>query len=182
MIFPSGGTQSDVYLYEKDKAYLKWLNGKQKDKPKPIRHDQKFSEQGNPTIDLTGLPDGKYKPHMLSCGVGGSFDLTIATKGFNAEYMWYIQSLITGQWFRLLNKDTIIETFTFYADRFDGSCSSTSYISTAPIFTLLYKNDNPVIQWHDLLGGDTDVTILEITDKKMVVQYADGQQLEYTRR
>lgn len=168
MIFPSGGTQSDAYLYSSNKS-------------KPIRHDQKYVLQ-EPILDLTGLPNGKYNSRLASCGLGGSFDLIIITKGFNAEYMWYVQSLVTGQWFRLLDKDTITETFTFYPDRFDGSCSSSSYISTAPIFTLIYKNDNPVIQWHDLLGGDTDATIMEITDKKMVVQYADGQQLEYKRR
>lgn len=79
VIFPSGGTQSDVYLYT-ETAFIKWIKGKPSDQPKPLSHDQKFAGQGNPTLDLTGLRDGVYRPHMLSCGVGGTFELTIVTE------------------------------------------------------------------------------------------------------
>jgi hypothetical protein len=79
VIFPNGGTQSSVYLY-RDTAFTKWMKGKPLDQPKPLRHDQKVAGQGNPVLDLTGLPDGKYTSQMLSCGVGGTFELTIKTE------------------------------------------------------------------------------------------------------
>jgi hypothetical protein len=66
LIFPSGGTESDVYLY---KISL----------DKPLLHDQKWSGQGRPVLDLTGLPDGSYTAHMLSCAVGGIFSVIIKT-------------------------------------------------------------------------------------------------------
>ncbi len=74
LIFPSGGTQSDVFLYdvnEKDKSAFS--------QPKPIRQDQRFAGEGKPSLDLTGLPDGKYRSQMVACGLGGGFDLVIAT-------------------------------------------------------------------------------------------------------
>lgn len=56
------------------------MKGGPSDQPKPLRHDQKFTGQGGPILDLTGLPDGIYRPHMLSCGVGGIFQITITTE------------------------------------------------------------------------------------------------------
>ena len=79
LIFPAGGTLSDVFLYT-EAGFIKWLKKKPKGQPKYLRHDRKFAGQGNPTLDLTGLPDRVYRPHMVSCGVGGTFRLTIATE------------------------------------------------------------------------------------------------------
>jgi hypothetical protein len=66
LIFPSGGTQSDVYLY---KTSL----------DKSLRQDHKRTGQGLPFLDLTGLPDGNYIAHMLACAVGGRFNVVIKT-------------------------------------------------------------------------------------------------------
>jgi hypothetical protein len=79
LVFPSGGTLTDVYLYT-ESSFVKWMSGTPKDEPKPLRHDRKEAGQGNPFLDLTGLPDGKYSPRMLGCGLGGGFKLTIMTK------------------------------------------------------------------------------------------------------
>ena len=79
VIFPVGGTSSGVYLYA-DKEFIQWLKGTPKDEPKPLRHDHKLSGEGNPTLDLTGLPDGKYGARMLACGLGGSFQIVIITE------------------------------------------------------------------------------------------------------
>src|SRR5262249_5526343 len=85
MIFPSGGTQSDIYLFRPDSAYpdsayIRWMSGLSKATVSPLRHDQKRSGEGLPSFDLTGLSDGKYTANMLSCGLGGSFSLVLATK------------------------------------------------------------------------------------------------------
>ena len=84
LIFPNGGTLTDVYLYT-ESSFTKWMSGKPQDEPKPLRHDRKEVGQGKPFLDLTGLPDGKYKPWMLGCGLGGGFELTIVTKARIAE-------------------------------------------------------------------------------------------------
>ena len=76
---PIGGTQSDVFLYDAV-VFKKWMKGKLKVDPTPLLHDQKFIGQGNPQLDLTGLADGKYKMHFLSCGLGGIFELIIRTE------------------------------------------------------------------------------------------------------
>lgn len=81
VVFPSGGTQSDVYLYAADTAFTKWMKGGPSDQPQPLRHDRKFAGQGQPILDLTGLADGKYFPHMLSCNVGGFLEVAIVTDG-----------------------------------------------------------------------------------------------------
>jgi hypothetical protein len=79
VVFPSGGTQSDVYLYAADTAFIKWIEGGPSDQPQPLRRDRKLAGQGPPILDLTGLGDGKYFPHMLSCNVGGFFEVRIET-------------------------------------------------------------------------------------------------------
>ena len=79
LIFPNGGTLTDVYLYT-ESSFTKWMSGKPQDEPKPLRHDHKEVSQGKPFLDLTGLPDGKYRPRMLGSGLGGGFKLTIVTK------------------------------------------------------------------------------------------------------
>jgi len=79
VVFPIGGTASSVFIYP-DTSYIKWMRGKQSDQPTPLRNDNKNFSEGNPVLDLTGLPDGKYIPHMYSCGLGGSFELVIKTE------------------------------------------------------------------------------------------------------
>lgn len=67
LIFPSGGTQSDVYLHSaKDKSFE--------------LHDQRFSGQGKPTLNLTNLDDGEYSANIISCGLGGSCLVRLKTK------------------------------------------------------------------------------------------------------
>lgn len=82
LIFPNGGTLTDIYLYT-ESSFTKWMSGTPQDEPKPLRHDHKEANQGKPFLDLTGLPDGKYRPRMLGCGLGGGFKLTIVTKAKN---------------------------------------------------------------------------------------------------
>lgn len=67
LIFPGGGTVSDVYLYTADPAR------------RPLRHDQKRAGQGPPKLDLTGLCDGTYATAMMSCAVGAGFSIIIKT-------------------------------------------------------------------------------------------------------
>ena len=67
LIFPSGGTQSDVYLHSA------------KDKSLEL-HDQKVSGQGKPTLNLTNLDDGEYAANIISCGLGGSCLVRLKTK------------------------------------------------------------------------------------------------------
>jgi hypothetical protein len=67
LVFPVGGTSSSAYLYAGNSM------------TKPIRQDHKGTGQGPPFFYLTGLPDGKYLAHMLSCGVGGFFSIIIKT-------------------------------------------------------------------------------------------------------
>ncbi len=66
LIFPSGGSYSDVYL--KSKAL------------KVDLHDQKSYSQGKPKINMTGLPDGEYSANIVSCGLGGSCIIKLKTK------------------------------------------------------------------------------------------------------
>lgn len=73
LFFPTSGTISDVYLYA-DSVFLKNL-----DTAKFLRHDKKYATQGVLEIDMTGLADGKYKAHILACGVGGNVEINIKT-------------------------------------------------------------------------------------------------------
>ena len=66
LIFPLGDTASSVYLY-------KTLLGKS------LRQDHKRAGEGQPSLDLTGLPDGNYAAHMLACAMGGGFSVVIKT-------------------------------------------------------------------------------------------------------
>ena len=79
VIFPSGGTSSSVFVYTGEE-FIPWFKGTPNDQPKPLRHDHKYSGEGRPAIDLTGLPDGKYSAYMLSCNLGGSLELFIVTE------------------------------------------------------------------------------------------------------
>lgn len=69
ILYPSGGTQSDVYLLSTDGA------------PHKVElHDSKTIGKGQLMLDLTGLPDGKYHTGIMSCNLGGRFELNIVTK------------------------------------------------------------------------------------------------------
>ena len=77
LVFPSGGTQSDVYLHAVGANGEIWkCQGKAVE---PIRHDDSGPE-GLPVISLAGVPDGQYQLSMLSCGLGGNFALHLSTK------------------------------------------------------------------------------------------------------
>ncbi|MBI3519851.1 MAG: hypothetical protein HY062_10900 [Bacteroidetes bacterium] len=66
LVFPSGGTFSDVYLRAKDL--------------KTDLHDQKKAGQGKPQLNMTGLADGEYSANIISCGLGGSCLIRLKTK------------------------------------------------------------------------------------------------------
>ncbi|MDI9364228.1 MAG: hypothetical protein QM541_04700 [Flavobacterium sp.] len=67
LIFPSGGTVSDVYLHStKNKKFE--------------LHDKRFAGQGKPTLNLTNLEDGEYSANIISCGLGGSCLVRLKTK------------------------------------------------------------------------------------------------------
>ena len=67
LVFPSGGTQSDVYLHSTKNKNLEL-------------HDKKVSGQGKPTLNLTNLDDGEYSANIISCGLGGSCLVRLKTK------------------------------------------------------------------------------------------------------
>lgn len=69
LFYPIGGTQSNVYLVSTEDA-----------KQKVELHDSKTIGKGPLKLDLTGLPDGKYRTGIMSCNIGGSFELNIVTK------------------------------------------------------------------------------------------------------
>lgn len=69
LVFPSGGTASGAYLHSD-------IEGKDS----IIRQDNRMIGEGKPTLDLTGLPDGKYSANMISCGLGGGFELILITE------------------------------------------------------------------------------------------------------
>ena len=77
LVFPAGGTQSDVYLHSVGANGEIWMC--QGELAEPVRHDG-CGLEGNPVINLAGVPDGKYQLSMLSCGLGGSFALNLSTK------------------------------------------------------------------------------------------------------
>jgi hypothetical protein len=67
LIFPYGGTQSDVYLCSVNCETV-------------VGHDRKFAGQGKPTLNLTNLKDGEYFARIVSCGLGGSCIVRLKTK------------------------------------------------------------------------------------------------------
>jgi hypothetical protein len=64
---PCGGTQTTVTLYA-DPALKKMLMNVS------VMHDE-----CPPVFDMTGLSDGKYYAHMMSCGLGGALEIQIIT-------------------------------------------------------------------------------------------------------
>lgn len=87
--FPNGGTISDVYLYS-DSIFNNWIN-KTVDNPEFLRHDKKYANQGLLKIDMTGLSDGKYRAHMLACGLGGIIEINLKT--INSECIHPIDTI-----------------------------------------------------------------------------------------
>jgi hypothetical protein len=89
LIFPSGGTESDVYLYgiadtgpqTSDYGVLAYITKGVEKAPRMLRHDKKFHSEGVPVLDVSGLPDGEYRASIVSCGLGGSFLLKLSTAG-----------------------------------------------------------------------------------------------------
>jgi hypothetical protein len=67
LIFPSGGTESDVFLHISNNKNFEL-------------HDKKISGQGKPTLNLTNLEDGEYSANIISCGLGGSSLVRLKTK------------------------------------------------------------------------------------------------------
>ena len=67
LIFPNGGTRSDIYLHSIKNKKIEL-------------HDRKSAGEGYPTLNLTSLEDGTYYANMVSCNVGGGFKVKIITK------------------------------------------------------------------------------------------------------
>ena len=87
LVFPSGGTESDVYLYgiadvgpqTSDYGVLAHITKGVDKAPRQLRHDRKLHSDGLPLLELTGLPDGEYRASIVSCGLGGDFVLKLLT-------------------------------------------------------------------------------------------------------
>ncbi len=67
LIFPSGGTESDVYLRSAKNKNL-------------ALHNKKVIGQGKPTLNMTNLDDGEYSACIISCGLGGCCSIRLKTK------------------------------------------------------------------------------------------------------
>ena len=67
LVFPGGGTESDVYLRSAINIDINL-------------HDKKITGQGKPTLNLTKLDDGEYTASISSCGLGGSCMIRLKTK------------------------------------------------------------------------------------------------------
>jgi len=102
------------------------------------------------------------------------------SKAIDLDNLNEVKVTIEGQWYRLFENDTIIETFKFYENSFQGECKSKSYISTAPVFTLIRQDSKTIIRWYDITGGEFDYVILELTKEKMTMQYND-KKIEYRK-
>lgn len=76
IVLPSGGTLSTVILYNQEGIDLFW-SGKMEEAI-PIRQD-KCGPDRLPKLNLKGLPDGTYFLQMISCGLGGGFQLELGT-------------------------------------------------------------------------------------------------------
>jgi hypothetical protein len=103
-----------------------------------------------------------------------------ASKEIDLDNLNEVKAIIDGQWYRLFEKDTIIDTFKFYENSFKGECKSKSYISTAPVFILIRQDNKTIIRWYDITGGEFDYVILELTNEKMTVQYKE-KKIEYRK-
>ncbi len=77
IVLPSGGTLSTVILYDQKGIDLFW-SGKMEEAI-PIRQDQCGPDR-LPSITLKSLPDGTYFLRMMSCGLGGGFQLELRTR------------------------------------------------------------------------------------------------------
>lgn len=77
IVLPSGGTFSTVILYDQEGVDLFW-SGKMEEAI-PIRQDQCGPDR-LPRINLKSLPDGIYFLRMLSCGLGGGFQVELRTR------------------------------------------------------------------------------------------------------
>ncbi len=67
LVFPSGGTESHVYLRSATDKRIEL-------------HDWRKAGQGEPTLYLTKLDDGEYTAGIASCGLGGSCMIRLKTK------------------------------------------------------------------------------------------------------
>jgi hypothetical protein len=67
LVFPSGGTESHVYLRSATDKRIEL-------------HDSRKAGQRKPTLNLTKLDDGEYTASIISCGLGGSCMIRLKTK------------------------------------------------------------------------------------------------------
>jgi hypothetical protein len=78
VIYPSAGTQTDIYLYG-EKEYERTANGIKTDQPVALRHVKKFGGNSKLQLDITGLPDGTYRSQLIACDFGSEFQLKVRT-------------------------------------------------------------------------------------------------------
>jgi hypothetical protein len=72
--FTNGGTGITVYIY--DSTYLKTIQNDRLTKIKPLTKGG-FTHEQEVLLDITSLQRAQYYVHYLSCGLGGTFPLTI---------------------------------------------------------------------------------------------------------
>lgn len=186
IIFPNGGTQSDVYLYAKNSEYLNRLREVITSHPEPLRHDRKFSSQGDLTIDVTGVSDGKYVAQMVSCGFGGHLEIIILTepeKSCNAFQQ--TMNLLQGNW--LCEQDSLsllAITNNIWAFNYNGSTHDSFQIiitNKLPEFVLesveakfiILRSPTDAI-YYEILGLDDSVLSL--------MHYPSGKRHLYKRK
>lgn len=74
ILFPNGGTETNVFIY--DSTYLTTIQNNTLPKIKPLINGN-FTNNQEVLLDITSLQHGQYYVHFLSCGLGGIFPLTI---------------------------------------------------------------------------------------------------------
>lgn len=82
VIFPEGGTQTDVMLVSRN-DYSNWKMGKDSIFPDAIKEDGVFSGDGNeqgPKLDLTRIEDGYYAAYWGTCDFDGVIVVHVKTE------------------------------------------------------------------------------------------------------
>jgi len=98
----------------------------------------------------------------------------------NLTNLYDVKVILSGQWYKYSENDTIIENFTFNENTFHGECKSKNYISKSPVFTIIREDNKTVIRWTDITGSEFDYVILELKRDKMIVQY-NNTKIEYKK-
>lgn len=156
---------------------------------KGIKPDRLYSKGYNDTeplildeeINKLKTIEEKEKAHQINRRTEFTIISTdYASKAIDLDNLNEVKNTIEGQWYRLFDNDTIIETFKFYENSFKGECKSKRYLSTAPVFTSIRQDNKTIIRWYDITGGEFDYVILGLTKEKITVQYND-KKIDYRK-